>query len=638
MKKILTLILLLAISSTTLMAQNRDTKKADALYDRLAYVEAAKEYQKLIKRNKADRYVYERLANSYYFINDTKQAETYYKRVVKGKNVAPETMYRYAQSLKANGDFAESNTWMKKFAEMNPNDNRARAFMKNPDYLPQLMDKSAKFSASNLAELNSEVSDFGGVMVGKDFYFASARNDKGKNYDWNNEPYLDIYKAQSVGGTIKNDVAITGDVNTKYHEANAVLSADGKRMYFDRNDYLKGDFDKSEEGINQINLFYAEKVGNEWKDVQSVPFNSDEFSTGHPALSPDGNTLYFASDMPGGEGGSDIYMVQVNTDGTFGNPSPVPGLINTEGTEAFPYVDENGTLYFSSDGHLGLGGLDVFYAEADGSAFSKPKNMGNVVNSVDDDFAFKFNASTQEGFVSSNRKGGKGSDDIYAVKQLEPLCDTTATVTVVDANTNAPLAGVTVDLYDTLENKLGSQVTASNGIVTFDVACDVKHIAQAAFKDYESNAVDIPAGNDENVRVTLPLRPIEEIVVADPNQPLEEAQIVLNPIYFDFDRHNIRPQAAFELDKIVTLMNKYPSLVVRTESHTDTRGSAAYNNALSNRRAQSTVQYIISKGIDASRISGKGLGEQRPVNTCGAGCSEDEHQANRRSMFYIVTK
>jgi len=280
-------------------AQNAKTKKADQLYDQLAYTDAAEAYQKLLKKGEGSRYVYERLANSYFYINDTKKAETYYKRVVKGRDVDAESVYNYAQSLKANGKFSDYNTQMKAFAAMKPNDTRAIEFMKNPNYVPTIMDKVQRYSATNM-DINSKYADFGGTLIGNEFYFASGRNTSRKTYQWNEEPFLDIYKANVVGGTVKDASLFNSKINTKYHESNPVFTQDGKRMYFDRNDYHEGDFDKSAEGINQINLYYAENVTGEWKDVQSAHFNSDEYSTGHPAISPDGKTLYFVSDMPGG--------------------------------------------------------------------------------------------------------------------------------------------------------------------------------------------------------------------------------------------------------------------------------------------------------------------------------------------------
>ncbi|MAM30501.1 MAG: cell envelope biogenesis protein OmpA [Flavobacteriaceae bacterium] len=631
MKKIYTILFLFALSTTLCLAQNKDTKKADALYNRLQYTDAAQAYQKLLKKGKGSRYVFEQLGNSYYNINDTKKSETYYKRVVKGRNVNPETVYNYAQSLKANGKFSDYNIYMKQFAKALPNDSRAIEFMKNPNYVPKLMEERPQFSATNMKEINTEFSEFGGVLVGKDFYFSSARNTTRKKYGWNEEPYLDIYRAEDVGGTIKNaELLENGDVNTKYHEGNIAITNDGKRMYFDRNDYYRGKYDKSAEGVNQINIFYAEWVDGKWQDVQSVSINSSEYSSGHPALSPDGNTLYFVSDMPGGMGMSDIYKVAVSKDGSLGTPMPLGKSINTEGKEVFPFIDANGDLYFASTGHMGLGGLDVFYAPAEGDGFGAVKNLGPGINTSEDDFAFIYNPNTELGYLSSNRTGGMGSDDIYTTKKLEPPCEVQMLVTVVNEYTKAPLAGARVDFYDTLGNKLSTKTSGEDGSVTFIAECDIAHEVQAVLTEFESNAITMEKANNTTIEGTILLRPIEEIIVDD--------KVVLNPIYFPLDKSNITPKAAFELDKLVALMKKYPNMVIKAESHTDSRSSDKYNLELSERRAQSTVQYVISKGIDASRISGEGFGESKPKIACGANCTEAQHQQNRRSEFIIVKR
>ena len=631
MKKIYTILLLIAVSTTIVSAQNSKTKKADNLYDRLAYTDAAQAYQKVLKRGTTDVYVFERLANCYYFINDTKKAEMYYKRVAKSKDANPEAIYNYAQTLKANGKFSDYNTWMKNFAKLSPNDTRVKEFMKNPNYIPKIMDDMARYTATNMEDINSEYADFGGIVYGKDFYFASGRNTSRKTYQWNEEPYLEIYKATNVGGTMKNAELLNGDVNTKYHESNAVISADGKRMYFDRNDYFEGDYDKSANGINQINLYYAENIdGKGWSGVVSAPFNNNEYSTGHPALSQDGNTLYFVSDMPGGKGGSDIYMVAINSDGSLGTPKRLGDNINTEGKELFPYLDSNGTLYFSSNGHMGIGGLDVFYAEAQGDGFDVVNNLGKGVNSSADDFAYKYDPTSQSGYVSSNREGGMGSDDIYMVEAVEIPCEVTIAVLVINENTNAAVAGARVDLYDTMGNRLSTKTSNVDGMVSFKAACDQAHEVQGVLADFESNASKVAPANDQKVSATIALKPIEEIIVED--------QIVLNPILFDLDKSNIKAQAAFELDKVVSVMNKYPEMVIAVGAHTDSRATDAYNLRLSEARAQSTVQYIISKGISGKRISGKGYGESQPKVSCGDTCSEAEHQLNRRSEFTIVNR
>ncbi|MAY21245.1 MAG: cell envelope biogenesis protein OmpA [Flavobacteriaceae bacterium] len=628
MKNIFTLLLICAVTFVT--AQNKDTKKADELYNRLAYTDAAEAYQKLIKKGKGDRYVFEQLGNSYYYINDTKKAESYYKRVVKGRSVKPETVYNYAQVLKANGKYSDYNTWMKKFAEMEPSDSRAQEFMKNPNYVPQIVEGYATFEAKNLEDINTEYSEFGGITKEKDFYFSSARNTSRKKYHWNEEPFLDIYKAEHVGNTVKNATLLEGDVNTKFHEGNMTFSPDGKRMYFDRNDYLNGKYEKSEEGINQINLYYSEWVNGGWKGTYAVPFNSSEYSTGHPALSPDGKTLYFVSDMPGGQGGSDIYRVSVDAEGNFGTPKALGSNINTEGKEVFPYIDANGALYFSSDGHMGLGGLDGFYAEASGNGFKDPVNLGKGANTEDDDFAFIYNPNTKVGYMSSNRKGGKGSDDIYMITPVEPPCKVDMDIMVVNEYTGEPIFGARLDLYDGEENMLTSRTTAEDGNGSIEGACDQDHIVQAVMRGYEPNSVEVAAQGKGKVSKTIKLRPIEAIIVDD--------KVELDPILFDYDKHNIKPQAAFELDKLVDIMQKYPNMKIKVNSYTDNRGNDQYNKELSERRAQSTVQYVISKGIDASRISGEGFGEENPAVPCGDNCSDADHQKNRRSEFIIVER
>lgn len=625
MKKIVTIVVFLLIGLTFSNAQNKNTKKADTHFDRLEYVKAAEEYQKLVKKGRADEYVYMRLAESYYMVNDAKKAEPFYKRIAEKPNADAEIIYNYAQVLKINGKFEESNRMMEKFAQKNPQDSRAIDFKNNPNYVAKLLEGKARFTATPAQELNSKYSDFGGTRIGNKLYFASARNTGGKKYKRTEEPFLDIYEAAYTNGKFSNPVKIKGDVNTKFHEGIAAISPDGNTMYFDRNDYFEGKYRKDSEGENQIKLFTAELIDGQWRNIQSVPFNNSEYKVGHPALAENGNVLYFASTMPGGHGGSDLYRVTINTDGSFGTPENLGPEINTEGNEVFPFIGSDGSLYFSSDGHLGLGGLDVFFAEKTANGFGQVRNLGTPVNSSADDFAFSID-SNQEGFVSSNRGG---NDDIYIIKQIEPLCDSEIDVLVVNAKTQQPLVGATVNLYDANDNKLATKTAGTNGKTSFLVECDHSYVVQASLKDYEANASSVSATGGK-VNTTVYLSPIEDLIVED--------QVVLNPILFDFDKHNIKPQAAFELDKLVQLMQKYPDMVIRVESHTDSRGTDAYNQDLSERRAKSTVQYVISKGISEHRISGKGFGESQLKVRCGENCTEEQHQQNRRSEFIIVSQ
>lgn len=628
---LLFLVALLCLGTVPGFSQNSDTKRADALYNALQYVNAIDAYQKLLKEGKGNRYVYEKLANSYYAINDTKKSETFYRRVVKGRNPKSELVYNYAQSLKANEKYKEYSIWMKKFVAMEPRDSRAILFMEDPDYLPTLLKSAPTFSVVPIDGINTAFSEFGGTTFGNDFYFSSARNLKRRESGVDGQAYLDIYKANLWEGSPKNAQLLNSkEVNTKYHEANVAITPDGQRMYFDRNDYEKGDYGKSDSGVSQVHLYYASWVDGMWQDVQSVPFNDKNYSTGHPALSSNGNTLYFVSDMPGSLGMSDIYKVSIDKNGGFGVPQRLEGTINTEGKEVFPFVDDQGNLYFSSDGHLGLGGLDIFYAEPSATGFDTVQNLGPIVNTPKDDFAFTYDATTETGFLSSNRSGGKGSDDIYRTLKIATPCEANLLLTIVNEYTKEPIVLAEITIHDSQGNKLSAKTSDASGEAEFVATCDENYEVRVVANDFESATLNVEDVLEGYTQRTILLRPIDELIVAN--------KVVLNPIYFDLDKSNITSKAAFELDKLVNLMKKYPSMIIRAESHTDSRGDEKYNLDLSERRAQSTVQYIISQGIDAERISGQGFGEGRLLIDCGTDCTSVQHQQNRRSEFIIMER
>ena len=631
MKKFYKYIFVFVLISTTAKAQNKDTQKADKLFNNLNYTEAVEAYTKLIEQGKAGPYVYEQLAKGYTVLNDTKKAESFYKRAAKGKKVAPETLYSYAQALKANGKASEYASWMNKFVASSPNDPRAARFKSNPNYLSDILAMEPAFTVVNASKLNSKLADFGAFVKDNILYFASARNTSRKNHNLNGEPFLDIYTATLDGSSMGSPEILDGDVNTKYHEGTAAISPDGKRMYFDRNDYFKGDYDKSTEGVNQINMYTAEKVGGSWVNIASVPFNDDNYSTGHPALSPDGKTLYFSSDKPGGKGGSDLYMVSVNADGSFGTPQAVSG-VNTSGTEAFPFIAEDGALYFSSDGHLGMGGLDVFSAFAKAGSFATPENMGPGVNSGSDDFAIHINADNKSGYVSSNRPGGKGSDDIYILGQVPP-CDVDVALTVEDESGNG-IANALVALVNTTEDTTDSDTATTTGKYLFSSKCNREYTVTASADGYESKTRTLTVGKEDSQNTII----LEAIVIEEPEPVITETEVILNPIYFDFDKWNIRPDAAAELNRLVDVMNRYPTMIISAESHTDVRGPATYNQSLSQKRAASMRDYVISRGINSSRISGVGKGESSLAVSCNPTCTEDEHQLNRRCVFKIVSR
>ncbi len=610
------------IVSASLSAQNATTEKADKLYNRYEYVDAAKEYLSLVEKGKADPYVYKQLADTYFNMFNTSEAAKWYAKAVETPQDA-ETYYRYAQMLKSNGKYEEANKQMQKFAGLAPNDQRAKTFKENPNYIPRLLDKQKMFEAKSL-DVSSDKSEFGPVLYDNVLYFTSARNTARKDYGWNDEPFLDIYKADyNTDGTITN-VGTVNTLNSKYHDGPLTISSDGNTVYFSSDSFREKSFVRDRKNklkLGRNNLFRAMKDGSGWKDITSLPFNSKDYSTSNPSLSRDGKTLYFSSDMPGSLGGVDIWKVAVNADGSFGAPENLGKKVNTEGNESFPFIsDDNSVLYFASSGKQGFGGLDIY--QIDLNKGTEAVNLGKPVNTEKDDFSFSFNKAKNIGFFASNRNG---NDDIFGAT---PICGVEVLTVVTDAKTGKTLSNASVAIVDDKKNVISTEMTNEKGEVTYKVECDKSFTVQAAKDGYESNTFAVAKSTGGPTKVDAALQPIESIVT--------ENEILLKPIYFEFDKSNITQEGAFELDKVIQVMKNNPKMIILAKAHTDNRGSDSYNMSLSDRRAKSTVQYVISKGIPANRISGKGFGESEPKVDCKENCTEEQHAQNRRSEFLIV--
>jgi outer membrane protein OmpA-like peptidoglycan-associated protein/tetratricopeptide (TPR) repeat protein len=620
--KNLYIVMSFVIVSASLSAQNKDTKKADKLFSRYEYVTAAQEYLKLVDKGKSDAYVYKQLADTYFNMFNTVEAAKWYAKATETTQDA-ETYYRYAQMLKANGKYEEANKQMQKFANLAPNDQRAKTFKENPNYIPRLLDKKKLFDVKSL-DISSDKSDFGAVLYDNELYFTSARNAARKDYGWNKEPFLDLYKADyNIDGTITNARTIS-ELNSKYHDGPITISTDGNTAYYASDSFRESSFEKDKKNklkLGRNNLYVVTKENGKWAKSISLPFNSNEYSTSNPSLSRDGKTLYFSSDMPGSIGGVDIWKVAVNTDGSFGKPENLGPKVNTEGNESFPFIaDDNSTLYFASSGKPGLGGLDVY--QIDLSKGTEASNIGKPVNTEKDDFSFTFNKAKNLGFFSSNRNG---NDDIFSAT---PVCGVDVLTIVTDAKTGVVLANAKVSIVDDKKNVIATESSNAKGEVSYRVDCEKEYSIQASKDGYESNTFAVAKSKGGQTKVAAALQPIDVIVT--------ETEIVLNPIYFEFDKSNITQAGAFELDKLVQVMKNNDKLVIMAKSHTDNRGSDAYNLSLSDRRAKATVQYVISKGIAANRISGKGFGETEPKVDCKETCTEEQYAQNRRSEFLIV--
>ena len=608
-----------------LSAQNKDTEQADKLFAEFEYIDAAGAYQKLASSGKASPYVYKQLADSFYNLYNSKEAVKWYAKAVESKQNA-ETYYRYAQMLKAEGRYEDANKQMQKFASLAPKDQRAVAFNQDPDYLPKLRSQEKLFDEKILNINDKKFSDFGGVLTDENtFYFTSARNTARKTYGRNEEPYLDIYTATyNADGTFSEAMPLT-DINSKYHDGPAAVTPDGKTMYFASESFKEGDYEKDQTSKTRTGLIYlfrATKEGGKWGNIQPGPFNDKAASTGNPAISHDGKTLYFASNRAGAIGGTDIWKVEVKGNNTYGEPVNLGPKVNTEGSENFPYITEDGKLYFSSNGKKGFGGLDIFVIDLANNGDAM--NVGLPVNSPQDDFAFTFNDKKNIGFFSSNRAG---KDNLYGAT---PVCGVEAIVMVKDIKTGLPLATSKVAILDEKNNVIETRTADADGKVIYNVDCDKPYTIQVASQGYENSTFPIAKTRGGKVNVNAGLNPIGKIIV--------NGVVVLNDIYFEFNKSNITKEAAFELDKLVEAMRTTPDMVILLKAHTDNRGSEEYNMRLSDTRAKAAVQYVISRGIARERISGKGYGESEPKVDCGENCTEEQHAQNRRTEFLIVKK
>src|SRR4030095_10039334 len=430
------------ISSTALMAQNKHTQKADKLYSQLNYIDASKEYLKLVDKEADKKYIYKQLAECNYKMGNMVEAANWYGKLTATPLQDAEVYYKYAQALRINGKNEKAKKQMQMFASLAPNDQRAISYSANPDYLSKLESKPKSFNVKTL-NINSDKTDFAPFLANdNNLYFATARDNSNKKDGYKDEPFLDIYRvAYGTDGKFGKPNAVS-ELNTKWHEGPVTITADGKTMYFSRDSQADKKFvtdKKLKTRFGQVYLYKAENFDGKWKDVTAVPFNGLDFSTSSPSISKDGKTLYFTSDRPGGLGGNDIWKVAVNKDGTYGTPENLGARVNTEGSEQFPFISDDNILYFSSNGKPGLGGLDIFSIDMN-KAEAEAVNVGKPVNTNKDDFSFSFNKVKNVAFFASNRGG---NDDIY---QADPFCNVEAIVNVTDAKTGALLSDAKVSV------------------------------------------------------------------------------------------------------------------------------------------------------------------------------------------------
>ena len=643
-RQLLLCLAIISFLSNSGFAQKAKIAAADKKYNSYAYIDAIQTYERLAEKGYQSVEMFEKLGNAYYFNSDFEKAVQSYEKLYQLQSeLAPEYFYRYAQSLKAIGKEKEAATILAKFENKSSDDSRSKRLKNNTDYLEDIKANVGIYTIEN-AGINSKYSDYGSTIVDNKLIFTSARDTGGvgqRKHAWTGEHFTNLYAA-GVNGELSpsNPVRYDANVNSKFHEATPVFTKDGNTMYFTRNNYLDGKKGKDANKVTLLKIYKATLVNNRWTNVTELPFNSNNFSTAHPALSPDEQTLYFVSDRPGTIGQSDLYKVAINSNGTYGEPINLGVEINTEGRETFPFVTKDNQLYFASDGHPGLGGLDVFTTKInnDGS-FGEVENDGAEVNSPKDDFGYYRDSEINKGFFSSNRDGGLGSDDIYRFTSKDK-CKQILKGIVTDSATGETLAGVQLILLNKQYKVIAETTSDALGYYAFDVNCRRIYHVRANKKDYTSKETKLrtPEVTGET-KLDIQLEStICRVAVGD---DLGKC-FGIKMIYFDLDKSNIRKEAALDLAKILDVLIQNPTIKLDIRSHTDCRQTAKYNMALSDRRAKATIAWLVSKGIDSSRLTGRGYGESQLINDCGceptnaSNCTEEQHQMNRRSEFIIT--
>ncbi len=641
----------LIFSLLTVAIAFSQNKKVDRItdsedYNEFAYIKTSEVLLRLAEKGYESVELFQKLGNSFYFNNKMPEASKWYGKLVNMEGdheIDPEYYYRYAQSLKSIEDYENSNIWMQKFSDAKPSDSRGRAFLSDVDYLADIAAASnGDIEIKNL-DFNSELSDFGTNFYNGELLFASSRGG-GRDYKWNEQPFLDIYTVRrGEDGSFNKPKNLDKIVNTKLHESSVAFTPNDSVMYFTRNNFFKKKARRGEDGVNRLQLYRATlQFDDSWGDIESIHFNSRDFSVAHPTVNKAGTVVYFASDMKNTFGQSDIYMAPILEGGVLGEPKNLGRLINTEGQETFPFINSDGDLYFASNGYPGLGGLDI-YVVRDFEAILTSKgakdyvieNVGKPVNSPQDDFAYYENLELKEAFFTSNRTGGKGDDDIYTFTIPENTMIVEGVV--IDKNTQEIIPGSTVVLLDANGNELNQVVANDKAEFSFEVLGDQEYFIRVSKEKYSTDEQRFTTPRKkQELKLEFRLeKDVEEVEVGD-----DLAEVLDIPIiYFDFDKSNIRRDASFELEKVISALKQNPNMKIDVRSHTDSRAPKAYNQALSDRRNKATIEYIVTQGgIDASRLTGRGYGESQLVNNCADGvkCTPEEHQLNRRSEFIIV--
>ncbi|MDM1396534.1 PD40 domain-containing protein [Myroides odoratimimus] len=673
------IITLFGMLSTFGIAQNSYVKKTNSLKEKMAYVEDIKTYEKLLSKGNKDNEIISNLSKAYYENGMYLEANRWYSVLFEYVKVPEDitdinAFYEYVQTIRTTGDYVLANAKMDLLADKAPEDGRVKKYLSDPNYLEEVNTNSDGYRVKLLGNVNTAGSEYGAALYKGEIVYASSVNKKGKQkgkHSWTNDPYTKLYSAPvRIDGNIGEVKPFAKKIDGNFNEANAIFTADSRTMYFSSNNREDKNVRYSD-GTLLVSLYRAYSFGNGlWGDVEKLSINLDNANTASPALSPDQDWLYFSSDRPGGYGQSDLYRVRLFRDGTLGTPENLGNKINTEGRESFPFVSTDNVLYFASDGHPGLGGLDLYGVQIyDDGSFGEVVNLGNSINSPYDDFAMYLDPEAKFGFITSNRPNGNGKDDLYFVRMKE---GTELNISqeirgrVTDKTTKRPILDAFVFLYDSKHRMIEEIEVDKRGEYSFkDVKVNRDYYVAVKAKGYKSEEVSVEDVNkDDSIEVDFELersKPFssrnyptyddeeeyDEDYYGEPRGKNRGNPRIgddlgkltdLAPIYFNNDSSVIRSDAQLELSKVSSIMMTNPSLKLEVRSYTSSVGPDEYNLRLSERRADQTVDWLVRQGVNRLRLRGVGYGEKGIINRCknNVPCSEREHQENRRSEFIII--
>jgi len=646
--------LILLMISVSALSQERQLRKADKDYANYGYLNARDVYLKVAERGYESQEIYFKIANSYYFNAKYDMALVWYEKIFELEDHKPEAelLLRYSQSLKATGQIKKSESYYDKFVEKSGKSLESKK-LNAKDYLELIVSNSDRYEIESLEGVNTEHTEFGKTIYDGKLLFASNRRDGvlvNRRSSWDGKSFFDIYQVE-----IDDENKATGepelfgdDVNGKYHESSPVITRDGKTMYFTRNNFNPNEKEKDE----HLKIYRAHLVDGKWINIEDLPINDDSYSTGHPALDSLETTLYFSSNKPGGFGQSDIYMASIDENGVIGEAKNLGPKINTVGRETFPFVSDTNELYFSSDGHFGLGGMDIFYIKIEESGFENLLNIGRPINSYADDFDFGINTKTKNGFFSSNRVHKEKidqnktaaddtrkfmADNIYSLREVKPIGDfykAKINGHVTETENDEPVANAKIKLYNEKGEVIDSIFSDLKGFYEIETDYFSVYRLRASKKDYDTNEeISIAEKAEQTIDFVLQ----RNILELNPGVDIAKTLNIQN-ILFDFDQSKISNTAEIKLEKLIVVMEENPNLKINIHSHTDSRGSDEYNLALSQRRAESTKAYLVRKGIEPDRLKTKGFGESQLTNRCSNNipCNQEEHLKNRRSEFIVA--